>query len=105
MTNISHIEHNTQVPVHLTGAAFTAAASYVPAWGAGLNSATNVGGLVAAVLQPVGGFGKFLLVLLALTTPSASAPTMYTVCTSFMTIAPVFARVPRFVFAVVSTAM
>lgn len=96
---------NTQVPVHLIGAAFTAAAPYVPAWDAGLNSATNVGGLVAAVLQPVGGFGKFLLVLLSLTTPSASAPTMYTVCTSFMTIAPVFARVPRFVFAIVSTAM
>ncbi|KAI0088274.1 permease for cytosine/purines, uracil, thiamine, allantoin-domain-containing protein [Irpex rosettiformis] len=93
------------VPVHLIGAAFTAAAAYVPAWGAGLNSATNVGGLVAAVLQPIGGFGKFLLVLLALTTPSASAPTMYTVCTSFMTIAPVFARVPRFVFAIVSTAI
>jgi purine-cytosine permease-like protein len=91
--------------VHILGAAFTAAALYVPTWNAGLNGANNVGGLVAAVLEPTGGFGKFLLVLMCLTTPSASAPTMYTICTSFMTIAPIFGRIPRFVFAVVSTAM
>lgn len=91
--------------MHLIGAAFTAAAVYVPAWNAGLAGGNDVGGLVAAVLSPTGGFGKFLLVLLSLTTPSASAPTMYTVCTSFMTIASVFSRIPRFVFAVISTAM
>lgn len=97
--------HDPQIPAHLIGAAFTAAAVYVPSWNAGLAGGNDVGGLVAAILSPTGGFGKFLLVLLALTTPSASAPTMYTVCTSFMTIAPVFARVPRFVFAIVATAV
>ena len=93
------------MPAHLIGAAFTAAATYVAEWDAGLDSENNVGGLVAAVLRPLGGFGKFLLVLLSLTTPTASALSMYTACTSFMTIAPVFARVPRFVFALASTAM
>lgn len=93
------------MPAHLIGAAFTAAAPYVSSWDAGLNSATNVGGLVAAVLEPTGGFGKFLLVVLSLTTPTASALSMYTACTSFMTISPVFARVPRFVFALVFTAV
>ncbi|KAI0692723.1 permease for cytosine/purines, uracil, thiamine, allantoin-domain-containing protein [Cytidiella melzeri] len=93
------------VPVHMLGAAFTAAAAYVPAWNAGLLGPNNVGGLVAAVLEPTGGFGKFLLVLMCLTTPSASAPAMYTVCTSFMTIASIFSRIPRFVFAIVSTAV
>ena len=78
---------------------------YVPSWNAGFDNGNDVGGLVAAVLQPLGGFGKFLLALLALTTPSAIAPTMYTVCTSFMTIAAVFARVPRCFYAFVSTAV
>ena len=102
----SHQKHyDNQIPVHMVGAVFTAAAVYVPSWNAGLGNGNDVGGLIAAILDPLGGFGKFLLVLLALTVPSASAPTMYTVCTSFMTIAKVFARVPRFVFAVISTAM
>ena len=61
--------------------------------------------LVGAILGPVGGFGKFLLVLLALSTPSACAPTLYTVCTSFMTISSVFAKIPRAIIAIVSTAM
>jgi purine-cytosine permease-like protein len=91
--------------MHLVGAAFTAAAPYVPAWEAGLGNGNDVGGLIAAALAGAGGFGKFLVVCMALTTPSASTPTMYTVCTSFMTISPVFERVPRFIFAVISTAM
>ncbi|KAI0657590.1 permease for cytosine/purines, uracil, thiamine, allantoin-domain-containing protein [Cubamyces menziesii] len=82
-----------------------AAMSSVPAWGAGLGDGNDVGGLVAAVLAPTGGFGKFLLVLLSLTAPSACAPSMYTVCTSFMTVHRSFARVPRFVIAIVSTAV
>ncbi|KAJ2967796.1 hypothetical protein NUW54_g13404 [Trametes sanguinea] len=59
----------------------------------------------AAILAPTGRFGKFLLVMLSLTAPSACAPTMYTVCMSFMTIHRAFARVPRFVIALVSTAV
>ncbi|KIP09966.1 hypothetical protein PHLGIDRAFT_289936 [Phlebiopsis gigantea 11061_1 CR5-6] len=95
----------SSVPMHLVGAAFTAAAPYVPAWSAGLGNGNNVGGLIAAALSGAGGFGKFLVVCMALTTPSASTPTMYTVCTSFMTISPVFARIPRFIFAIISTAI
>ena len=89
----------------MIGAVYTVASNYVPAWDAGFDNGNDVGGLVAAVLAPTGGFGKFLLVLLALTTPSAIAPTMYTVCTSFMTIASIFSRIPRCVFAVLSTAV
>ncbi|OCH88731.1 hypothetical protein OBBRIDRAFT_733921 [Obba rivulosa] len=95
----------SSMPAHLLGAAFTAAAFSVPAWGAGLGNGNNIGGLVAAILEPAGGFGKFLLVLVALTSPSACAPTMYTACMSFMTIAPVFAKIPRFLFAIISTAI
>ncbi|KAF7798124.1 hypothetical protein EIP86_009339 [Pleurotus ostreatoroseus] len=94
-----------QITVHFLGAAITVGALVVPAWNAGFDNGNNVGGLVAAVLAPAGGFGRFLLVLMALSTPSGIAPTMYTVCTSFMTIAAVFSRVPRCVFAAISTAV
>ncbi|RPD65747.1 purine-cytosine permease [Lentinus tigrinus ALCF2SS1-7] len=90
---------------HMLGAAFAAAAPAVPSWDAGFDNGNSVGGLVAAVLAPAGGFGKFLTVLIALFIPSASAPTMYTFESSFMTIHAWFARVPRFVYAFVSTAI
>lgn len=94
-----------QVLMHLVGGAFTAAVPHVPAWQAGLGNGNDVGGLVAAVLAGAGGFGKFLVVCMALTTPSASTPTMYTACTSLMTIWRGFEKVPRFLFAIISTAM
>ncbi|KAG6916943.1 hypothetical protein DXG01_004630 [Tephrocybe rancida] len=90
---------------HSLGAAFAAMAPAVPSWSAGFNHGENIGGLISAVLSPAGGFGKFLVVLIALSIPSACAPTMYTFGTSFMTIVPVFARVPRYVFAIISEAI
>ena len=89
----------------MLGAAFAAASVTVPSWRAGLGDGGDVGGLVAAVLAPTGKFGKFLLVLLSLTAPSACAPTMYTFGSSAMTILPWFAKVPRYVFVMISEAM
>ena len=89
----------------MLGAAFAAAAPAVPEWEASFDNGNNVGGLFEAVLSPAGGFGKFLVVCMALTTPSASTPAMYTVCTSLMTIWHGFEKVPRFLFAIISTAM
>ena len=89
----------------MLGAAFAAAAPAVPAWEAGFDNGNSVGGLVEAVLAPAGGFGKFLTVLIALFIPSACAPTMYTFASSCMAVAAVFARVPRWVYAVVSEGM
>ncbi|PCH37474.1 hypothetical protein WOLCODRAFT_128427 [Wolfiporia cocos MD-104 SS10] len=93
------------MPVHMLGASFTAGASYVPAWKASLGNGNDIGGLLGALLQPAGGFGKFLVVLLALTSPSQCAPAMYTVCNSFMSLNRVFARIPRFLLACASTAI
>ncbi|KAF8804565.1 hypothetical protein BYT27DRAFT_7234511 [Phlegmacium glaucopus] len=73
-------------------AAFAAATPSIPSWITGFQEGSNVGGLLAAVLAPAGGFGKFLLVLIALSTSSACAPTIYTF-------------VPRYVFTVMSTAI
>lgn len=82
-----------------------ASAFNVPAWEAGFDNGSNVGGLIEGVLSPMGGFGKFLTVLLALTVPSACAPTMYTFASSFMTVGKYFGMVPRYVYVVLSEAM
>ena len=89
----------------MLGAAFAAAAPPVLEWEAGFNNGNSVGGLVEAVLSPVGGFGKFLTVVVALFIPSACAPTMYTFASSFMTIHAWLGRVPRYVYTIISEAM
>ena len=104
LKNISTLTVAQIVP-HFLGAAFTASAPAVPSWAIRFEGGNNIGGLVLAVLSPTGGFGKFLTVLIALSTPSACAPSMYTFGTSFMTIAPIFRKVPQYVFAIISEAM
>ena len=64
--------------LHILGAAFAIAAIGVPSYAAGFDNGNNIGGLTAAIFEPLGGFGKFLLVLMALSVPAACAPTMYT---------------------------
>ncbi|THH30554.1 hypothetical protein EUX98_g3626 [Antrodiella citrinella] len=90
---------------HYLGAIFAACAGNVPSWEAGFDNGNNVGGLIRAVLHRAGGFGDFLTVILALSIPSACAPTMYTFGTSLMTIGTWFNRIPRYVFMVVSMAI
>lgn len=89
----------------MLGATFAAAAPFVPEWQTGFDNGNNVGGLVQAVLAPAGGFGKFLTVVIALFIPSACAPTMYSFASSTMTIHAWFARVPRYVYTIISEAM
>ena len=62
----------------MIGAGFAAAAPGIPLWSAGFQDGNNVGGLLAPVLAPAGGFGKSLLVLIALSTSSVCAPKIYT---------------------------
>ncbi|OCH88374.1 cytosine-purine permease [Obba rivulosa] len=90
---------------HMLGAAFAASAASVPSWNTGFDDGNNVGGLIEAILSPAGGFGKFLTVLVALSIPSACAPTMYTFGSSFMTITPFAARIPRYVYTIISEAI
>ncbi|KAI0938478.1 hypothetical protein AcW1_001795 [Taiwanofungus camphoratus] len=93
------------ITAHMLGAAFAASAAFDPVWATGFDNGNNVGGLIEAVLSPAGGFGKFLTVVVALSIPSACAPTMYTFASSFMSISYYFAKVPRYVFTIISEAM
>jgi NCS1 nucleoside transporter family len=90
------------VIAHTLGAAFAAAAFNVPAWNEGFDDSSSVGGLLYSVLLPTGAFGKLLTALVALSIPSACAPTMYTFSTSLMAVAPWFATVPRWVYILIS---
>ncbi|KAH7920122.1 hypothetical protein BV22DRAFT_1133321 [Leucogyrophana mollusca] len=84
------------------GAAFAAAAPSVAAWSAGFDNSSSVGGLVFAVLGPAGAFGTFLTAMVALSIPSSCILAMYSVGTSFMTVHPWFAAVPRWVHVLIS---
>ena len=66
-----------QTTWNMIGAAFAAAAPGIPSWSTGFQEGNNPGGLLAAALAPAGGFGKFLLVLLAVSTSAACTPTLY----------------------------
>ncbi|KAL0566742.1 hypothetical protein V5O48_015260 [Marasmius crinis-equi] len=92
-------------PGHIIGAALAAAAPAVPSWSAGLEDGKNFGNFLAAVLEPVGGFGKFLIVIATLTLPAQSAITMYSFGVSLMSVSRMFTKIPRYAYSVISTAI
>lgn len=63
----------------------------------------SVGGLLAAVLTPLGGFGKFCLVILALSIIANNCPNIYSVTFSLQVMARWTAAVPRFIWTFVGT--
>jgi purine-cytosine permease-like protein len=64
----------------------------------------RIGGLLATVLLPRwGGFGKFLLVVLALSTVGANCPNMYSLAFSLQVFTRHAQKVPRFIWTFVGT--
>lgn len=92
------------VPLMILGAAIGGACANVPSWQAGYDS-TSVGGVLAAMLEPAGGFGKFVVVVLAFSLLGNIAATMYSITLNFQLLLPWMIRVPRFLFAIVITAI
>lgn len=90
------------VTLLILGAAIGGALPNVPSWQAGYDS-TSIGGVLAAMLEPAGGFGKFLLVILALSVLGNIAATMYSISLNFQLLVPALVRVPRAFFAIVIT--
>lgn len=87
------------------GVAAVMATPNVPSWNEGYGTAGNIGGLLSAMLSPVGGFGKFLTVMLSLSVTANIACTLYSICFNFQVLVPSFSRVPRYVFSIVGTAI
>lgn len=64
---------------------------------------SGIGGLLAEVMQPLGGFGKFCLVVLALSIVANNCPNIYSVSLSLQLLATWTARVPRFMWTFLGT--
>ncbi|GFF29364.1 purine-cytosine permease fcyB [Aspergillus lentulus] len=60
--------------------------------------ASGNGGLLNAVLEPLGGFGKFCLVILALSIIANNCPNIYSVALTLQVLSRYSQRVPRFVW-------
>ncbi|KAI0058144.1 hypothetical protein BV25DRAFT_1830307 [Artomyces pyxidatus] len=91
------------LPCRILGVLFAASALDATAWNDGFDGGSNIGGLMESVLSVSGDFGKFLITLSALCIAVVAAPTLYS-SSSFMAISPVFAKIPRCVYACIYTA-
>lgn len=65
----------------------------------------GTGGVLAEMLKPAGNFGKFVLVMLALSVVGNMAISMYSVALNLQMILPMFAKIPRIVFIFVTLAI
>jgi NCS1 nucleoside transporter family len=63
----------------------------------------HIGGLLAQVLSPLGGFGSFCLVILALSIIANNCPNIYSVSLSLQLLARQSARIPRFIWTFIGT--
>ncbi|KAG7086332.1 hypothetical protein E1B28_002295 [Marasmius oreades] len=90
------------ITLQCLGAAVAATAPSIPSWEA--HSGT-VGDLVLAMLGPVGNFGKFLTVLLALSVTASIATSIYSISLNVQVFVPKLLVVPRYVFSIVATAI
>ena len=104
-TNLSYTNFSAcQILLQCLGAAVAAAVSSVSDWEQGY-AGGNVGGLLEAMLHPLGNFGKFLMVLLSLSVASNNVIAFYSISINLQVFIPILAAVPRYVFSVVATAM
>ena len=87
----------------MLGAAVATATVNTPAYNDAYHNG-HVGGLLGAVLfDPLGKFGKFCLVVLALSIVANNCPNIYSVALSLQIMAKQTQRVPRFVWVFVGT--
>ncbi|KZS93398.1 hypothetical protein SISNIDRAFT_485652 [Sistotremastrum niveocremeum HHB9708] len=63
----------------------------------------GVGGLLGAALSPAGGFGQFLLVLLALSIVANNIPNMYSFALTFQVFGKTMQQIPRFFLVALGT--
>lgn len=86
------------------GAAIGGATANVPSWADGYDT-NSAGGVLAAMLEPAGGFGKFLVVVLSFSILGNLSATMYSITLNFQILFPWLMRIPRFFFSIVITAI
>jgi len=88
--------------VETLGAAMMTTFIAQPTWGDAYE-ANSIGGLLAAGLGRLGGFGSFLMVVLALSIIANNLPNLYSFGLTFQTISKYTQAVPRFFLVVLGT--
>ncbi|RGP73505.1 purine-cytosine permease fcy22 [Fusarium sporotrichioides] len=91
-------------PLLILGAAIGGAIPTDESWQTAWNG-YGIGGVLAEMLEPAGGFGKFVLVVLALSVVGNMLLSYYSVALCLQTLVPVFTKVPRFIFIIVTLAI
>ena len=86
------------------GAAIGGAIPSIEGWQDG-SDAMGAGGVLALMLEPVGRFGQFVVVVLAFSLLGNISGTMYSVTLNFQILLPWLVRVPRYVFSIIVTAI
>src|SRR5579875_749138 len=76
----------------------------VPAWQTAFNNG-SVGGLLAAVVGPLRGFGKLILALIALSIVANNIPNDYSLGLSVQVFGRTFQRVPRYVWTLIGAVL
>jgi NCS1 nucleoside transporter family len=76
----------------------------VPAWQTAFNNG-SVGGLLSAVVSPLGGFGKLILALIALSIVANNIPNDYSLGLSVQVFGHAFQRVPRYVWTLIGAVL
>lgn len=82
------------------GLVLISAMSSVPAWKTAFTNG-SVGGLLSAVVSPLGGFGTLILALLALSIVANNIPNDYSLGLSVQVFGRAFQRVPRYVWTLI----
>src|SRR5205807_4021512 len=82
------------------GVAFTTALTSVSSWNKAFTNG-SVGGLLAAVVNPLGGFGTFILVLLALSVVANNIPNDYSLGLSMQVLGKTFQLVKRYIWTLI----
>ncbi|KAJ3939865.1 uncharacterized protein N0V96_009854 [Colletotrichum fioriniae] len=65
----------------------------------------SVGGIINAMNSPLGGFGKFVSVLLAFSVLGLTACTLYSLSISFQSLHPILSRLSRYLYSLVIVAI
>jgi purine-cytosine permease-like protein len=77
-----------------------------PTWAAAAEEGENLGGLLGAPLYgPMGGFGRFLLVILALSIVANNIPNMYSFALTFQAFGKFAQSIPRMFLVCIGTAI
>lgn len=86
----------------ILGAAIGGAVPNVPVWTTA-NEQNSAGGILVAMLTPLGGFGTFVAVLLTFSIVGQVSPGLYIVSLNLQLVWPLFAKFPRVLFVILVT--